>query len=131
MLSQEPNLSSSDKSSGSAAPPLPSSPIRILKMPLRGSKWNQNINSLTPTGSHDVLMWNTDNKNHQTITLVYNTSHYQRTQSYACKHQSCSQAFMDWILVFRPTSSPKYGRSEEKITCAPDSFTDHPKALKS
>lgn len=31
-------------------------------MPIRGSKWNQNINSLTSTGSRDALMWNTDNK---------------------------------------------------------------------
>ena len=47
--------------------PLPSRPIRILKVPIKGSKGDQNINSLTPIGPHDVLMWNTDNKKSQNL----------------------------------------------------------------
>ena len=41
---------------------VPSPPISTLKMPIRGSKWNQKINSFTSTGSLDVLMCNTDNQ---------------------------------------------------------------------
>jgi len=39
------------------------------KMPKKGSPWNQNINSLTPIVLHDVLTWNTDNKNHKATTF--------------------------------------------------------------
>lgn len=55
--------------------PFPPPPIRILKMPARGSKQKQNINFLAPTGSHDVLMWNTDHRKspkHSSITYFYN-----------------------------------------------------------
>ena len=34
-------------------------------MPKKAVTWNQNINSLTPTVLHDVLMWNIDNKRSQ------------------------------------------------------------------
>ena len=49
--------------------PLLPSPPRT-KMPKKGSPQNQNINSLTPTALHDVMMWYTDNKNHKTTTVV-------------------------------------------------------------
>lgn len=35
------------------------------------------------------------------------------------------------FALHHPMSSPKNGKKEEKITCAPDSFTNHSKALKS
>jgi len=37
---------------------------------------------------------------------------------------------MDWILLFHPMSSPENEEREDKITCAPDPFTNRPKALK-
>jgi len=33
--------------------------------------WNWSINFLTPSTLHDVMMWNTDNKNHKTMTSVH------------------------------------------------------------
>lgn len=52
---------------------------------------------------------------------------------------SCSVAHVSQIkallpplfALHHPMSSPKNGKKEEKITCAPDSFTNHSKALKS
>ncbi|XP_040562430.1 uncharacterized protein LOC121113470 [Gallus gallus] len=41
---------------------------REHKMPKKGSPQNQNIKPLTRIVLHDVLMWNTDNKNHKTTT---------------------------------------------------------------
>jgi len=46
-----------------------SPPLREPKMPIKGSPRNQNINSFTPTALQDVLMWNTDNKNHKTTAV--------------------------------------------------------------
>ena len=56
------------RSSGNAAPLLSSPLLRESKMPKKGSPRNQNINSLTPTVLHTVLLCNTDNKNHKTTT---------------------------------------------------------------
>ncbi|XP_052557279.1 uncharacterized protein LOC128089670 [Tympanuchus pallidicinctus] len=47
------------RSSGDAAP---SPPMAILKESAKDSKGNQHIHALTPTGPHDVQMWNTDRK---------------------------------------------------------------------
>lgn len=52
-------------SSGDAAP---SPPMAILKESAKDSKGNQHIHALTPTCPHDVQMWNTDHKNHETTT---------------------------------------------------------------
>ena len=35
------------------------------------SPWNWSVNSLTPSAFHDVMMWNTNNKNHKTMKVLF------------------------------------------------------------
>ena len=64
---QELHLSSCGREVLWGMPPHPSPPR--TKMPDKGSPQNQNIKPLTPIVLHDVLMWNTDNKNHTITTM--------------------------------------------------------------
>lgn len=43
----------------------------------------------------------------------------------------CICMVMVWSHLFQPMQLPETGKAEEKTTCAPDSITNHAKALKS
>ena len=46
-----------------------------------------------------------------------------------CQKSPRSHVLIDWVCLFLAASPPATERREEKVSCAPDSLTSHPKAL--
>ena len=51
---------------------------------------NWSINSLTPSALHDVMMWNTDNKNHKTLRIsLARSQRCLRDPGIVCRTTDC------------------------------------------
>ena len=67
--------------------------------------WNYTINSLTPSALHDVMLWNSDNKDHKTTTAPL---HWTRLTSLASSrpnhHLSWGIGLTNTILPYKSLS---------------------------
>ena len=67
--------------------------------------WNYTINSLTPSALHDVMLWNSDNKDHKTMTVpLHQTGLTSLASSRPDHHLSWGIGLTNTILPYKSLS---------------------------